>query len=204
MGTTPRRVKFVDMVDLSGRSDEELMARVTARDSAAFEHLYDRHAPAVLGIVARIVGERAEAEEILQETFWRVWNQAATFDADKGQFRAWLFSIARRLALDLLRRRSVRPQTARDENEERRFEQAPAPDASVPDAAEQAMAAAGVHRALERLSAEQYQVLTLAYFRGLTRQEIAQETGLPLGTVHTRARLGLQNLRAILREIGGS
>ena len=200
---TPRRGKFLDMVDLSGVSDEELMARVTARDSAAFEHLYDRHAPAVLGIVARIVGDQAEAEEILQETFWRVWNQAATFDIEKGQFRAWLFSIARRLALDLLRRRTVRPQTARDEAEERRFEQAPAPNDNVPEAAEQAMAAAGVRHALEQLSAEQYQVLTLAYFRGLTRQEIARETGLPLGTVHTRARLGLQNLRAILREIDG-
>lgn len=193
-----------DMDELMVISDEELMARVTARDSAAFEHLYDRYAPTVLGVIIRIVQDHAEGEEILQEAFWRVWNQAATFDPDKGPLRAWLFSIARRLALDLLRRRSVRPQAARNESEERLFERAPAPDAGVPDAAEQAIAAEQLHGALGKLSGEQFQVLELAYFRGLTRQEIAQTTGLPLGTVHTRARLGLQNLRSILREIGGT
>ena len=178
------------------------MARVIARDSAAFEHLYDRFAPIVLGIVVRIVQDQAEGEEVLQESFWRVWTQAATFDPNKGPFRAWLFSIARRQALDLLRRRSARPQAPRDESEERRFEQAAAPEAGVPEAAERAIVAEQLRGALERLSGEQYQVLDLAYFKGLTRQEIAQTTGLPLGTVHTRARLGLQKLRSILGEIG--
>ncbi len=178
------------------------MARVTARDSVAFGHLYDRHAPVVLGIAVRIVQDQAEGEEVLQEAFWRVWNQAATFDPAKGPFRAWLFSIARRQALDLLRRRNVRPQAARDESEERRFEQAPSLDEGVPEAAEGAIAAAQLRGALDRLSAEQFQVLDLAYFKGLTRQEIARTTGLPLGTVHTRARLGLQNLRSILGEGG--
>lgn len=180
------------------------MARVIARDPTAFEYLYDRFAPVVLGIVVKIVQDGAEAEEVLQESFWRVWNQAATFNPDKGQFRAWLFSIARRQALDLLRRRSVRPQAARNEMEELRFEQAAAPGDSVADAAERAIATDQLRGALERLSSEQYEVLVLAYFKGLTRQEIARMTGLPLGTVHTRARLGLQNLRSILSEIGGS
>lgn len=193
-----------DMENLTGASDEELMARVTARDTAAFEYLYDRYAPVTLGIIVRIVQDRAEGEEVLQESFWRVWNQAATFDPEKGPFRAWLFSIARRQALDLLRRRNVRPQAARDEAEERRFEQTPSLDPAVPDAAEQAIAAQEVRGALASLSNEQLQVLELAYFRGLTRQEIAQTTGLPLGTVHTRARLGLQRLRSILGESGGT
>lgn len=192
------------MDDLTGLSDEELMARVTARDPAAFEYLYDRYAPITLGIIVRIVQDRAEGEEVLQESFWRVWNQAGTFDPEKGPFRAWLFSIARRQALDLLRRRSVRPQAARDEMEERRFEQAPAPDAAVSEVAEQAIAAQQVRGALAHLSSEQYQVLELAYFRGLTRQEIAQTTGLPLGTVHTRARLGLLKLRSLLGNAGGT
>jgi RNA polymerase sigma-70 factor (ECF subfamily) len=183
--------------------DEELMARVAAGDSAAFERLYDRYAPVVLGLVVRIVQDQAEGEEVLQETFWKVWTQADTFDPAKGLFKGWLFSIARRQALDLLRRRSVRPQAARDETEERRFEQAPSPEAGVPEAAEGAIAAAQLHDALDRLSVEQYQVLDLAYFKGFTRQEIARITGLPLGTVHTRARLGLQNLRSILQGRGG-
>lgn len=192
-------------MDISAiESDEDLMARVTLRDSAAFERLYDRHAAVVLGIVTRIVQDRAESEELLQETFWRVWTQAATFDAARGSLRAWLFSIARRQALDLLRRRNVRPQAARDEHEERRFEQAAADEPPVPEAAEQAIAAGELRGALGRLSGEQYQVLELAYFKGLTRQEIARTTGLPLGTVHTRARLGLQNLRSILNEKGST
>lgn len=180
------------------------MARVAARDTAAFEHLYDRYAAAVLGIVVRIVQDRAEGEEILQEAYWRVWNQAASFDAEKGPFRAWMFSIARRQALDLLRRRSVRPQAPRDETEERLFDQAAAPDETVAEAVEHAIAAEGLRGALQHLSGEQFQVLEMAYFKGLTRQEIANVTGLPLGTVHTRARLGLQNLRSLLGEAGST
>jgi RNA polymerase sigma-70 factor (ECF subfamily) len=198
------RLSITDMEYLTGLSDEEVMARVTSRDTAAFEYLYDRYAPITLGIIVRIVQDRAEGEELLQESFWRVWNQADTFDPAKGPFRAWLFSIARRQALDLLRRRAVRPQPARDEVEERRFEQARAPDEAVPDVAERDIVAQHVRGALANLSSEQYQVLELAYFRGLTRQEIAQTTGLPLGTVHTRARLGLQKLRSLLSDSGGS
>lgn len=198
------RRQMVDMNDQPDISDEELMSLITRRDSAAFEHLYDRYAPVILGTVVKIVQNRAEGEEILQEAFWRVWNQAETFDADKGSFRSWVFSIARRLALDLLRRRNVRPQPARNESEERRFDQEAAPGVSVPEAAEMAIAATQLRGALGRLSDEQYQVLELAYFKGLTRQEIARATGLPLGTVHTRARLGLQNLRTILTDKGNT
>lgn len=183
--------------EVAGVTDEELMSRVAARDTAAFERLYDRHAPIVLGIAVKIVQDRAVGEEVLQETFWRVWSQAGTFDPHKGPLRAWLFSIARRQALDVLRRQNVRPQAARDEAEERLVELAVAEE-SVPEAAEQAIAAGQLQDALERLSEEQQRVLELAYFQGLTRQEIASATGLPLGTVHTRARLGLQKLRSFL------
>ena len=183
-------------------SDEQLMARVAARDSAAFELLYDRHSAVVLGIAVKIVGDRAVGEEVLQETYWRMWTQAATFDPAKGPLRAWLFSIARRQALDVLRRQSVRPAAARDASEARRLETAPATDEDVPVAAEQAIAAEQLRGALDQLSAEQKRVLELAYFGGLTRQEIARVTGTPLGTVHTRARLGLLALRAKLGAPG--
>ncbi len=187
-----------DTGPLTGLSDEQLMSRVAARDSAAFALLYDRHAPIILGLVVKIVGDRAVGEEVLQETYWRLWTQAGAFDAAKGPLRAWLYSIARRQALDVLRRQSVRPQPARDETEARRFEQAPAAGESVPEAAERAIDAGQLRQALGQLAAEQKRVLELAYFGGLTRQEIARVTGAPLGTVHTRARLGLQALRAKL------
>ena len=183
-------------------SDEQLMARVATRDSAAFELLYDRHSAVVLGIAVKIVGDRAVGEEVLQETYWRMWTQAATFDPATGPLRAWLFSIARRQALDVLRRQSVRPAAARDDSEARRLETAPATDEDVPVAAEQAIAAEQLRGALDQLSAEQKRVLELAYFGGLTRQEIARVAGTPLGTVHTRARLGLLALRAKLGAPG--
>ena len=187
-----------DTGPLMGLSDEQLMSRVAARDSAAFGLLYDRHAAIILGLVVKIVGDRAIGEEVLQETYWRLWTQAGTFDAAKGPLRAWLYSIARRQALDVLRRQSVRPQPARDETEARRFELAPSAGESVPEAAERAIDAGQLRQALGQLAAEQKRVLELAYFGGLTRQEIARVTGAPLGTVHTRARLGLQALRARL------
>ena len=179
-------------------TDEQLMSRVAARDPDAFARLYDRHAAVILGVVVKIVGDRAVGEEVLQETYWRLWSQAGSYDAGKGPLRAWLYSIARRQALDVLRRQSVRPQPARDETEARRFDLTPAPDDSVPEAAERAIDVAQMRRALGELSPEQQRVLELAYFGGLTRQEIARATNTPLGTVHTRARLGLQNLRARL------
>lgn len=189
---------------LVGLTDEQLMARVVSRDTAAFELLYDRHAGIVLGLCVKIVGERTIGEELLQETYWRLWTQAATFDADKGPLKAWLFSIARRQALDSLRRGRVRPQAPRDEMEARQVEIAAAPGDPVDETAAQAIDAARIRDALTRLPEEQQQVLALAYFGGLTRQEIARTTNTPLGTVHTRARLGLRNLRAMLGEAEGT
>jgi len=193
-----RRTEYTSPTSMS----EATRTPELTRDSAAFELLYDRHAAIVLGIDVKIVGDRAVGEEVLQEAYWRVWNQAESYDPAKGPLRPWLFSIARRQALDVLRRQSVRPAAARDDSEARRLETAPALDEDVPVAVEQAIAAAQLRGALDQLSAEQKRVLELAYFGGLTRQEIAQVTGTPLGTVHTRARLGLQALRAKLGAPG--
>jgi RNA polymerase sigma-70 factor (ECF subfamily) len=183
---------------LTGLEDEELMSRVAGGDSAAFEALYDRYAPAVLGLLVKTLQDRPLAEEVLQETFWRVWDKGQTFADDRGSFRAWVFSIARRLAIDTIRRQKVRPQPVRDEAEELKLATQPSPGPNVDEAAWSAIESKRVRAALEQLSPEQCRVLELAYFEGLTRQEIAGVTGEPLGTIHTRARLGLQKLRAIL------
>ena len=177
------------------------MAQVVAGDSAALETLYDRYAPTVQGVVLRIVPDRTVAEEIVQETFWRVWDKAAGFDANRGKFSTWLFSIARRLAIDTTRRQKIRPQAARSEAEETRMLRQP-DDASVVETAVLHIEQERVRSALTVLSPEQYQVIELAYFRGLTRQEIAQAIDKPLGTIHTRARLGLQKLRTALEAAG--
>lgn len=186
------------MTTLTSPADEELMTRVAAGDPAAFEALYDRYAPAVLGTLIRTLQDRPLAEEVLQETFWRVWDKAQTFADDRGSFRAWVFSIARRQAIDTIRRQKVRPQPVRDGAEELKLATRPSPGPNVDEAAWIAIESKRVRAAMERLSPEQGRVLELAYFEGLTRQEIAGVTGEPLGTVHTRARLGLQKLRTLL------
>ena len=182
-------------------ADEQLMNRVVAGDSAALETLYDKYAATVLGVVLRIVADRTVAEEIVQETFWRVWDKATGFDISRGKFSTWMFSIARRLAIDSTRRQKVRPQAARSEAEEERMLREP-DDASVAETAVLHLEQERVRSALTVLSPEQYEVIELAYFKGLTRQEIAQAIDKPLGTIHTRARLGLQKLRTALEAAG--
>jgi len=104
----------------TGLSDEQLMVRAAHKDPAALELLYDRYAPAVMGLALKMIGDRALAEEVVQETFWRVWRNADSFREQRGSFPAWLFGIARNLTIDMCRRRKVRPQPARDDAEEQK------------------------------------------------------------------------------------
>ena len=182
-------------------NDEILIARVVQGDRTALEVLYDRHAPMVLGISLKIIGDRAAAEDILQETFWRVWQNAVTYQPQRGTFTDWLFRIARNLAIDVYRRRSVRPQAITEAGDaDPILDRMPDPNMDVPEQAQSSLKAQQVRKALTILSPEQRQVIEMAYFQGLTRQEIAEATGEPLGTIHTRARLGLQKLREELKR----
>ena len=173
-------------------SDEVLAARVAQGDRKAFEILYDHHASIVMGIALRITGERVVAEDVVQETFWRMWQSAYAYQPERGPVTVWLFRIARNLAIDAYRRRSGRPKVVIDETDvDPILERMPDPDMNVPEQA---------RNALKTLPQEQRQVIELAYFSGMTRQEIAKATGQPVGTIHTRARLGLQKLRAALEK----
>jgi RNA polymerase sigma-70 factor (ECF subfamily) len=177
-------------------SDEVLIIQVTRGSSDALEALYDRYAPTVLGICLKVVGDRALAEDLLQETFWRVWKSAETYQSERGTFTGWLFRIARNLAIDAYRRRNVRPQALEtEEGSDPILEEAPDPDMDVAEQAQSILRNRQVRKALASLPQVQRQVIEMAYFYGMTRQEIAEATGEALGTIHTRARLGLQKLR---------
>ena len=176
-------------------SDEALVARVARGNQTALETLYDRHASTVLGIAFRVTSERTAAEDILQETFWRVWQSAANYQPERGSFTSWLFRIARNLAIDVYRRRGVRPQAGDTESI---LEHVTDPTINVPERAQLNVIAGQARDALKTLPPEQRQVIELAYFYGMTRREVAEATGEPIGTIHTRARLGLQKLRELL------
>jgi RNA polymerase sigma-70 factor (ECF subfamily) len=179
--------------------DEALVTKVARGDSAALEVLYDRYASRVLGISVKIVGDQALAEDILQETFWRVWQSAGTFQSQLGSFTSWLFRIARNLAIDAYRRRNVRPQAIMSANgSDPILDATPDPEMDVPEQAQSILMTRQVRKALASLPNVQRQVIEMAYFYGMTRQEIAEATGEALGTIHTRARLALQKLRGEL------
>lgn len=172
------------------------MALVAQGDSAALGALYDRYGTSVYSLALRMLGDRQLAEEIVQETFLRVWRQARAFQAVRGALSTWILGIARNLSIDELRRRGVRPQAASGDADERL-----ALIEATDDPAEQAythMRHEVVARALESLPSPQREVLELAYFSGLSQSEIAERLGDPLGTVKTRMRLGLQKLKSIL------
>ena len=177
--------------------DDQLIMRVAAGDRRAFETLYDRYAATVFGVTMKMLGDRELAEDAVQEIFWRVWKRAASFDRSRA-FAPWLFGIAHNYTIDELRRRRVRPQQVFEDEEHPILGDIP-DETDVGEAAVLTDQRRIVLEALDQLPEEQRQALLLAYFGGLTQQEIAQKLGNPLGTVKTRMRLGLQKLRALLQ-----
>lgn len=190
-------------------TDIELMLRVGQQDGDALAELYDRFAPRVYGLCLHIMHEPQLAEDLLQEVFVRVWQRAGLFEQARGNVAAWVMGITRNLCIDQLRRQQARPQAAEPASENAvgggglPFEEAlPDPLGDVPAAVAERERATLVRRAMAGLNREQQMVIELSYFRGLTRREIAQQLRWPEGTVHTRARLALQNLRQKLNEMG--
>jgi RNA polymerase sigma-70 factor (ECF subfamily) len=168
-------------------SDESLMARVARGDRNAFEILYDRHAARVLGFSLQIVSERAAAEELLQETFLQVWQHAATFPSQHLSFTSWLFRIVRNLSVTANNQRNAGHQGVMAMMDE---------DAILDPNLE----ATQIRNALRSLPYEQRQVIRMAFFQGMTRQEIASSTGETLDTISSLARLGLGKLQEALER----
>lgn len=179
---------------LVGTDDDRLLARVADGDAAALRLLYDRYADRVYGAARRLLDSQSDAEEVVQETFVELWNRAAMFDRQRGAAAAWILTMGRNRAIDLVRRRGVRAKVA-----EELGRLAPATIAAEPEA--QLSAArdrARIALALAALPPEQRAVVELAYFDGLSQSEIAARTGEPLGTIKGRARLALEKLAAQL------
>ncbi len=177
--------------------DDLLIRRVAAGDRRAFEALYDRYSPAVFGVALKMLGDREAAEEAVQEIFWRIWQRSGSFDSSRA-FAPWLFGIAHNYSIDELRRRRVRPQQVYEDDDRPILSEIP-DEADVGETAVLSDQRRLVREALDQLPEEQRQALLLAYFGGLTQQEIAAQLGNPLGTVKTRMRLGLQKLRSLLQ-----
>jgi RNA polymerase sigma-70 factor (ECF subfamily) len=180
-------------------SDILLLKAIAARDEGALAQLYDRYDRILFGLLMRILNNREEAEDVLQETFIQVWRKAADFDETRGRPFTWLVTLARSRAIDRLRtlasRERVAEARAREVSEE------------ISDAATDALKSEQrglVSDALAKLPDEQKRPIMLAYFDGLTQSEIATRLGAPLGTVKTRMRTGMIRLRELLAGQGES
>ena len=181
--------------------DAELMAlidRVGRRDEAALRQLYDRTAPKLLGLAMRVVRQREWAEDALQETFLQIWRSAPDYRASLSPPMAWMGLIVRSRALDLLRRRTAdRAQLTQEFDEvlADTLESDAANPMDTADASEQAWA---LHQCLAQLEGKQREVVSLAYLRDLSHGELAEQLKLPLGTVKTWIRRGLEKLRTCM------
>jgi RNA polymerase sigma-70 factor (ECF subfamily) len=189
-------------IGLAAQPDEAQLAawiaRIAERDEQALSALYDATFARVHGLVLRIVRRPAWAEEVLEDTYFQVWRQALRFDAGRGRALTWLLGMARSRAIDALRREAHHDHRSLDADD------APAlPDPTLPGADEWLDCVRGharLHRALLGLGATPRQLLALAFFRGLSHEEIAEQTALPLGTVKSQIRRSLQALRAVLGD----
>ena len=176
------------------RTDIALLDRIVARDEQAVAELYDRHHRLLFGLILRILRDRSEAEEVLQEVFVLVWTRAETYNVALGPPAAWLVRIARNRGIDRLRANNVRV---------RAVESAPLPVAA--DSPETRAALSEQQRAvacaLQSLPQDQRVLIEQAYFLGLTQSELAERFNLPLGTVKTRIRTGMMALRGLLSQV---
>lgn len=184
------------MTSAAADADRALVARIEARDAEALAELYDRHSARLMGLAQRIVGDTGEAEEVLQELFLWVWRSASAFDPGRGSVIAWLLVAARSRAIDRVRAR--RPAARAGLRSVDQIPDPPAPGDVEVDSANRQWENV-CRSAIAELPEDQRRALELAYFDGLTHQEISERTGTPLGTVKTRVRLGLMKLRDRVR-----
>ncbi|MFG6504435.1 ECF RNA polymerase sigma factor SigK [Microbacterium sp. P05] len=169
----------------------ELLARVARGDAGAFARMYDLMSPRVFGLILRVLVDRSQSEEVLQEVFLEVWQSAAKFAPNRGQGRSWVLTIAHRRAVDRVRS----SQASADRDIRVGFRDLDVPHDHVAETVELTIEGERVAQAVATLPAAQREAITLAYYGGYSQSEIAALVGAPLGTIKTRMRDGLSRLR---------
>jgi RNA polymerase sigma factor (sigma-70 family) len=169
--------------------EEELVRLLTQQDRKAIEILYDNYSTALYGVIHRIVQSDEIAEDLLQETFVKIWKSFSMYNASKGRLFTWIMNIARNLAIDKVRSKDFVNSSKNQSLDnivsfvEMQNNHAPNPDTI------------GVKELLEKLTPEQRSIIDLLYFKGYTQTEVAEKLNMPLGTVKTRTRLAINTLR---------
>ena len=170
-----------------------LVAALQRKDRSAFEYLYDHYSGALLGVISRIIKKEELAEEILQDVFLKVWDRIDTYDAARGKLFTWMLNIARNQAIDKTRSKEFSKGKKTDDIESL------VSKVDKSEFSETKVEAIGLQELLTRLPEEQRFVIDQHYLKGYTQAEMAEEFNLPLGTVKTRMRLAMIELRNLLK-----
>ena len=170
-------------------SEEELVLALRNREKIAIEALYDMYSASLFGVISRIIIDTATAEDLLQETFVKIWHSFSGYSTEKGRLFTWMVNIARNLAIDKLRSKDFKNQNKNQELENNvTFIDEQRNTVYKPELL-------GIKELVETLKPEQKLILDLVYFKGYTHVEAADELGIPLGTIKTRLRMAIQQLR---------
>jgi RNA polymerase sigma-70 factor, ECF subfamily len=174
-------------------TEDELVYLLRQKDQQAFSYLYDNYSAALNGVIYRMVEDRELSEDVLQEAFVKIWNNFTSYDASKGRLFTWMINITRNLTIDTLRSKGYKKQQkiSADENS--------VDNLAENNAVAEKFDAMGLRKQLSNLKPEQRSILDLAYFSGYTQDEISKEMGIPLGTVKTRMRSAIIELRKMLQ-----
>jgi RNA polymerase sigma-70 factor (ECF subfamily) len=185
--------------DPERRLDSELLVRVGTGDEAAFAQLYDRFAPGLYSLILKMVRDEREAEDVLQEGFTHLWRRATTYDPARSSAFTWAVMVFRHKAIDRMRVRQRRERVVERAGDDPLL--APGSDEKSADMPAMHEEVIMVRLALDQIPADQKQAVELAFFGGLTHEQIAERLATPLGTVKARIRRGLLRLRDFLKEV---
>lgn len=174
-------------------SEQEIISLLLQQNEKGFNYLYDNYSAAIYGIITRVVSEKEYADEIIQDVFVKIWKNIAQFDSEKGRLYTWMINLARNTAIDYIRSKGF-------QNEQK--------NQSIPDFvndSEQYATSAnvdhiGVKEVLSQLKEEWRELIDLAYYKGYTQQEIAERLDIPIGTIKTRTRNALIELKNLLKD----
>ncbi|WP_342457028.1 RNA polymerase sigma factor [Mucilaginibacter sp. SJ] len=170
-------------------SEEELVLSLRHREKIAVEALYDMYSASLFGVISRIINDTNIAEDVLQETFVKIWHSFSSYSTEKGRLFTWMVNIARNLAIDKIRSKDFKNQNKNQDIENNvTFIDEQRNTVYKPELM-------GIKNLVQTLKPEQKQIIELVYFKGYTHVEAAEQLGIPLGTIKTRLRMAIQELR---------
>jgi len=175
-------------------TEEELVMLLKSGDRSAFEYLYDNYSGALNAVILKLISDRQLAEDLLQEAFVRIWNNFSSYDSSKGRLFTWMLNITRNLTIDTMRSKSFKKQAKIQRNEIAVTNK----DNNTDEINK--FDALGIRQKTMLLNEDQRRIIDMAYFEGFTQSEIAQKLGIPLGTVKTRMRTAILELKKIVQS----